>query len=138
MKSTMLVNLERCTGCWTCAMACKVGHGLSDDEYRMIVRTLGNGKGVDRPSGIYPKLTMSWQPIYSKTCTWCAERDPNISGSTYCSYNCPCQALCFGDGSDPESEVSKEIIRLKEAGYSIFEMPVWENSKTNVYYAKKG
>ena len=39
MAKKMLVNLGRCVGCWTCAMSCKMGNHLPDDEYRVAVRT---------------------------------------------------------------------------------------------------
>ncbi len=71
MAKKMLVDLQRCVGCWTCAMACKVGNGLEDDDYRIIVRTNGSGAGIDRPQGTYPNLRMGWQPIYQKSCTFC-------------------------------------------------------------------
>ena len=28
--ATILVDLQRCTGCWTCAMSCMVGNRLDD------------------------------------------------------------------------------------------------------------
>ncbi len=137
MKSTMLVNLERCLGCWTCSMACKVGNGLADDDYRVAVRTLGSGKGIDRPAGVFPELTMSWQPVFATSCVWCAGRSEDIPGETYCTYNCPTEALCYGDGDDPSSAVSKEINRLREAGYQFFSLPSWEKAKSGVLYASK-
>ena len=73
MAKKMLIDLQRCVGCWTCAMACKVGNGLEDDDYRIIVRTNGSGAGIDRPQGTYPNLRMGWQPIYQKSCTFCAQ-----------------------------------------------------------------
>ena len=41
MAYKMLVDVDRCIGCWTCAMACKVGNHLQDDEYRLEVKTHG-------------------------------------------------------------------------------------------------
>ncbi|HAM16098.1 MAG TPA: (4Fe-4S)-binding protein, partial [Eggerthellaceae bacterium] len=43
MARKMLVDLNRCVGCWTCSMACKMGNHLADDEYRITVRTNGSG-----------------------------------------------------------------------------------------------
>ena len=74
MTRKMLVDLNRCVGCWTCSMACKMGNHLADDEYRVTVRTNGSGAGIDRPSGEYPKLHMNWMPIYKKSCTFCPDR----------------------------------------------------------------
>mgnify|MGYP000822662312 FL=1 len=64
MAHKMLVDIDRCIGCWTCAMGCKVGNHLEDDEYRVEVETHGSGAGIDRPEGVYPDLHMWWQPVY--------------------------------------------------------------------------
>ena len=42
-EKTILFNLQRCTGCWTCSLACKVGNKLPDDEFWLTVRTQGSG-----------------------------------------------------------------------------------------------
>ena len=63
MAHKMLVDIDRCIGCWTCAMGCKVGNHLEDDEYRVEVETHGSGQGIDRPEGVYPDLHMWWQPV---------------------------------------------------------------------------
>ena len=38
MAKKMLIDLNRCVGCWTCAMSCKMGNHLPDDEY-LVFRT---------------------------------------------------------------------------------------------------
>ena len=118
-------------------MACKVGNDLPDEDFRIDVRTIGSGKGIDRPYGVYPKLTMGWKPVYTKSCTWCAPR--TVEGKEpYCTYSCPTQALMLGDKDDAGSPLAKEITRLEEAGYRIYPAPIWENTKAGILYAEKG
>ncbi len=136
MAKKMFVDLERCIGCWTCAMACKMCHDLPDEEYRVTVRTNGSGAGIDRPQGVYPNLRMSWQPIYHKSCTWCAERQAE-GLMPMCEYDCPTDALAYGDVDDPESRFSKEYKRCVDNQYHIFELPEYENTKSGVVYATK-
>ena len=40
MAKNILVNVNRCVGCWTCSLSCKQAYGLADDEYRVFVRTV--------------------------------------------------------------------------------------------------
>lgn len=136
MTKKMLVNLERCIGCWTCSMACKMGNHLADDDFRIAVRTNGSGAGVDRPAGVYPDLHMNWMPVYKKGCVFCPDR---LQGDQLplCAYNCPTKALTFGDDSDPESDFSKELARCKAAHYHVFELPAYEDSRANILYATK-
>jgi Fe-S-cluster-containing dehydrogenase component len=136
MASSILVDLERCIGCWTCAMACKCGNGLANDDYRVVVRTMGSGAGIDRPAGVYPTLTMGWMPVYLKSCVMCASRVA-AGDMPYCVYDCPTQALHFGDSSKSDSEYAQELERLRKKGYRIFKLPAWENSRSAISYATK-
>lgn len=134
MARKMLVDLGRCIGCWTCSMACKAGNHLDDDEYRVTVRTNGSGAGIDRPAGTYPALHMSWMPIYKKSCTFCPDRTAD-GAAPFCAYDCPTEALAFGDESDPDSDYSRALVRVKDAGESLFELPAFEDARANVVYA---
>lgn len=136
MAKKMFVDLERCIGCWTCAMACKMCHDLPDDEYRVTVRTNGSGAGIDRPQGVYPDLRMSWQPIYLPTCNWCAERQAEGLGPM-CEYECPTEALAYGDDSDPESAFCKARERCVSSRFHVFELPDYEGSRKGVVYATR-
>lgn len=126
----ILVNLLRCTGCWTCSMACKVVNDLPDDEYWMTVRTLGSGEGIDRPAGTWPDLHMSWMPVWSTKCVKCAPRLAE-GKEPFCVQCCPNSALTYGE------DVDAEIKNLRDKGFRIFSMPSWEDSREGIVYASK-
>ncbi len=133
---TILINLQRCTGCWTCSVACKMNNQLADDEWWQFVRTLGNGSGVDRPAGKWPNLHMSWLPVHTQDCTLCPVRTAEGS-DPFCVSNCPNDAMSFGDLDDADSPAAKELARLQSMGYRIFKLPKWERSRSEIVYAEK-
>lgn len=127
-ESTVFVDLLRCTGCWTCALACMTGNKLKDGQYFVTVRTNGSGEGIDRPSGVWPDLRMSWTPIYSKHCIKCESRTA-VGDAPYCVGMCPNKALNWGP------EVGAKIEAARDRGARIFQLPAWENSREDVIYA---
>lgn len=129
-RKTMLINLSRCTGCWTCSMACKNINKYGDNEFWISVRTLGNGAGIDRPQGQWPELKMSWQPVWSKKCIDCGPRQAE-GKKPFCAECCPTHALMYGDEAD------EQLAKLREEGYEIFCLPSYEDTRENVVYAKK-
>jgi Fe-S-cluster-containing dehydrogenase component len=135
MQLAMLVNLNRCTGCWTCSMACRVAHKLEIDEYWQYIRTIG-GNEIDEPGGTWPNLYMKWKPIYTTKCTLCGDRA--VKGEeAFCSFNCPTKALTYGDISAPDSAISKRMAELKEKGFVISEASKWEGTHGGIFYAEK-
>lgn len=135
MAYKMLVDLERCIGCWTCAMGCKVGNHLADDEYRVEVETHGSGAGIDRPAGVYPDLHMWWQPIYLPSCTFCAPRIAE-GQPPFCAMDCPTLALAFGDEDDAESDYSQAKARVEGRGARIWELDsAGADTRASVEYA---
>jgi Fe-S-cluster-containing dehydrogenase component len=117
-------------------MACKVAHDLPADEWWQIVRTLGSGAGLDEPSGIYPNCFMEWMPTYTKKCILCADRAKDDL-PPHCVHNCPAMALIFGDLDDSQSAISQRIAELRGKGFTIFQLPAWEQTRQNIYYANK-
>lgn len=77
---------------------------------------------------------MSWQPIYQKSCTFCAE---NVAKGEkqYCVMDCPTHALAWGDDADSESVYSIERQRCLDLHYNLFELPPHEGARSNVTYA---
>ena len=129
-EKTILVDLQRCIGCWTCSRACKVGNNLPDEEFWLTVRTQGSGEGIDRPAGTWPNLHMSWIPIWSQSCVKCPSRIAK-GDKPYCVNACPCDALTIGEAATAKKE------ELRDRGFRFFELPAWEKSKDNVLYAEK-
>ena len=67
MKLTMVIDLSRCLGCWSCAVGCK----LENDEpigiwWNRILTT--GGQEIDTPSGSYPNVKMTYLPINCQHC----------------------------------------------------------------------
>ena len=129
-EKTILVDLQRCIGCWTCSLACKVGNNLPDDEFFLTVRTLGSGEGIDRPAGTWPNLRMSWQPVWTQKCVKCAGRLAK-GQLPYCVQSCPCGALSIGEAAAAKKE------ELRDRGFRFFELPAWDKTKEGVIYAEK-
>ena len=128
----ILVNLHRCTGCWTCSMACKVQNELPDEDFWVTVRTLGSGEGIDRPAGTWPDLHMSWMPVWSKDCVRCGKRLAEGHKEPFCVKCCPNGALTYGE--DVDAEVQSLIAAAHDR---ISELPAWENSRSGIIYASK-
>lgn len=136
-QPTILINLQRCTGCWTCSLACKVGNQLGDDEWWQYVKTLGSGAGIDRPAGVWPNLSMSWIPVHTPDCTLCGERTEE-GLEPYCVYSCTNDAMTYGDLDDPQSAVALKVEELRVRGFRIFKLPEWERTRPEIMYASKG
>jgi Fe-S-cluster-containing dehydrogenase component len=134
-QPAMLINLNRCTGCWTCSMACKVAHKLKTDEFWQYVRTIG-GNAIDEPGGVWPDVWMKWMPVYTQECTLCGDRAAN-GQEPYCSYNCPTKALTFGDMEDPQSAISLRMQELQAKDFRIFQHQPWEGTREAIFYAEK-
>ena len=136
MTKTILVNINRCTGCWTCSMACKMAYDLETEEFREFIRTIGGGE-LDEPGGEWPNLYMKWMPIWKTSCRAC-QGDKSTAGQPYCTYNCPTGALTYGDIDDEASEIAKRLDALKKSSFRVYEMPVWEDTRKGILYAEKG
>ena len=127
-EDTIFVDTLRCTGCWTCSLACMTGNGLKDGQFFVNVRTLGSGEGIDRPSGVWPNLRMSWMPFYTSHCIKCKPRT-EAGELPYCVAQCPNKALAYG------ADAAEKIEAARARGARIYQLPAWENSKEGVIYA---
>lgn len=81
-RYTMVIDLKRCVGCHTCAIACKMANNLPKDILWNRILTIGN-KGVDTAIGSYPNNKMSFLPVNCQHCSdpACVKVCP--TGATY-------------------------------------------------------
>lgn len=57
----MVIDLDRCVGCWTCAVACKSNNNVGEGLWWNRILTVG-GSDLDVPVGEYPNLSLAYQP----------------------------------------------------------------------------
>lgn len=81
----LLANLELCTGCLACEIACKQEHHLSEGINGIKVITLG-------PYEIDGELAMDFVPFTTDECDLCADRI-EAGNRPFCVQICPTQAL---------------------------------------------
>ena len=75
-KWGLAIDLDRCLGCWTCAVACKEENNVPMGMWWNRIMTQG-GDGLDQPKGEFPYLEMNYLPLNCQHC-----EDP------------PCEKVC--------------------------------------------
>lgn len=63
----MAIDLNRCFGCHTCAIACKVANNIPRDMRYSWVETVG-GSAQDTASGEFPQCQMTFRPMQCQHC----------------------------------------------------------------------
>ena len=67
MKLTMVIDLSRCLGCWSCAVGCKLENDEPIGIWWNRILTQG-GPEMDTPAGTYPLVTQTYLPINCQHC----------------------------------------------------------------------
>ena len=82
MRYAMAIDIDRCTGCNACAVACKVENNLPNKIWWNRILTVG-GESLDTPKGTFPDLQMHFLPVNCQNCEKppCTEVCP--VGATY-------------------------------------------------------
>ena len=77
MQYGMAIDLRKCIGCYSCAVACRVANNIPDGVWWNRILTEG-GINPDTPAGVYPNLTMLYFPVSCQHC-----------GNPACTKVCP-------------------------------------------------
>uniref|UniRef100_A0A7C9JS07 4Fe-4S dicluster domain-containing protein n=1 Tax=Muribaculaceae bacterium Z82 TaxID=2304548 RepID=A0A7C9JS07_9BACT len=107
MKRAMVMDLDRCTGCQSCIVACKFENNSGLGNYRCDIVDVG-------PYGTHPDIQMYWLPFQCQQCenapcievcpTGASYRDPDngvvLIGDQECIGCMTCLAACpFSDNA---------------------------------------
>src|SRR5260370_17810787 len=57
----MVLNLDRCIGCWACAVACKMENSIGEGLWWQEIKTIG-GADIDTSAGVFPNASKHYQP----------------------------------------------------------------------------
>jgi len=81
-RYVMLIDIKRCIGCHTCAVACKQGNDLPNEVWWNKVLTFG-GPTMDTPHGSFPNLELNYLTLNCQHCEdpACVKACP--TGATY-------------------------------------------------------
>lgn len=110
MRKCLVINLDRCTGCDGCVVACKFENNIGLGHYWNRVVTVG-------PTGTHPDIEMYWLPAQCQQCenpacvhvcpTGASYRDAETGvvlvdkskciGCKYCMMACPYGVRCFNE-----------------------------------------
>lgn len=80
MRCGFAVDTQRCTGCHTCSVACRMENNLPEGVWWTRVVTVG-GERMDTPAGTFPDAAMGY---YTLSCQHCA--------NPACAAACPTEA----------------------------------------------
>lgn len=110
MRKCLVIDLDRCTGCDSCVVACKLENNIALGEYWNRVLTVG-------PTGDFPNMELYWLPAQCQQCenpqcahvcpTGASYRDPETGvvlvdkskciGCQYCMMACPYGVRSFNE-----------------------------------------
>ncbi len=89
MVAAILVDLDRCVGCCTCAIACKQENGLKEGHKFIDVIEIG-------PEEVDGKLCAEYYPMFNARCPFCKDRTSQ-GLKPFCVTVCPTKALTYCD-----------------------------------------
>jgi len=96
----LLIDVEYCSGCQACVLACQQEHGYDETQYGLLVQKLGP---IQAPNG---KWQYDFLPQLTDWCDLCAERVESGKQPS-CVQHCQAQCLQFGEVTELAAKVSR-------------------------------
>lgn len=108
--TAIIMDLDRCVGCYACEIACRKENDLPEDETWIKVNGIG-------PEIVGGKLMTDFVVSITQDCTLCKKR-LETGLEPFCVSSCPTKALIYcGDASELLSNIEKsriQILRLEK------------------------
>lgn len=99
MSRGLLIDHKWCSGCHSCEMACRMEHGLPDDQY-----------GIKINEMIWPIEGDTWEYTYlaapTDQCDGCKDRVAKGKLPT-CVQHCQSQCICYGSVEELTSQLDE-------------------------------
>ena len=109
----ILVDVEYCTGCETCVLACQQEHGYSEKEYGVTITQLGP-LPINADAKHYE---YDYIPQFTEWCDLCAERTGKGKAPS-CVQHCQAQCLSWGAVDELAAKMDSPkqlLVAIKEA-----------------------
>lgn len=128
-----VIDMRRCIGCDTCAVACHVENQTAPGHARLKVYDSHRDPVLERPHGVFPELQQHWLPTMCQHCedAPCVQACPTAAlwgrddglvlldtdkciGCQRCEEACPYDALTFNEYSGAADKCSACEHRLAD------------------------
>jgi Fe-S-cluster-containing dehydrogenase component len=119
---TFVIDLDRCTGCWACAIACRMKNDLAEGEWWIHVETVG-GAARDTSTGSFPNIEKHYRPVIDH----CSEGGSGQTSAVVpaCAAACPTRAIEVGEGKEIPSTQSGFEGAPAQYAERVDEIDVW-------------
>ncbi len=68
MRYGFAIDIQRCVGCHTCSVGCRIENNLPKGNWWNRILTNG-GDEIDTPSGVFPNVEMTYLPVACQHCS---------------------------------------------------------------------
>ena len=98
MTKAILINLDYCTGCHSCEVACKKELGVPKGEFGIKVTEVGPFQYSEREA-VKGKWEWTYSPVITNACDMCVART-EIGKMPMCVQHCQAWCMYYGEISD--------------------------------------